>query len=73
MCILMHTSTPPTQQFLSRGQHTVVLYVVILLCDERSWSLPGNFAHMNDLYIRSFDCGFAVCCIHRHGMISAQT
>ena len=69
----LYTTHPTIFVFLSRGQHTVVLHVVILLYDERKWSLPGKFAHMNDLYIRSFDCCLAARCIQRHGMISAQT
>ena len=64
----LYTTHPTIFVFLSRGQHTVVLYVVILLYEERKWSLP----HMNDLYIRSFDCCLVAHCIHHHGMISAQ-
>ena len=63
-----YTTHPTIFVFWSRGQHTAVLYVLILLYDERKWPLPGKFAYMNDLYICSFDL-FAARCIHRHGMI----
>ena len=48
-----YTTHPTIFVFLSRGQHTVVLHVVILLYDEGKWSLPGKFAHMNDLSLSS--------------------
>ena len=63
-----YTTHPTIFAFLSRGQHTVVLYVLILLYDERKWPLPGKFAYINDLYICSFNL-FAARCIHRHGMM----
>ena len=47
------TSTSP---LVSRGQHIVILYVVILLYGKLKGSLPGKFAHLYDFLIRSFDC-----------------
>ena len=45
-------------QFVSRGQHIVILYVVILLHVYGEWkrSLPGKFAYLNGLSIPFFDC-----------------
>ena len=41
---------------VSRGQHIVISYVVILLYGKKEGSLPEKLTHVNDLSIRSFDC-----------------
>ena len=60
LCILMHSSTPPSHPtffvlFVQGTTYILILDVVVLLYGERNGSLPEKFAHLNDLPIRSFD------------------
>ena len=75
------TSTSP---LVSRGQHVVILFMVILLYGERKGSLPGHNLVIPGHYLENslicmifqsalltiwFAAHFILC----HGMISAQT